>query len=47
MGTANMIAPFVMGLGRSMVGFNVTVRAGEPIATTIITRMRIMGRKKE
>ena len=46
MGTANIIAPFVMGLGRSMVGFNVTVGAGEPIATIILIPVMIMVEKK-
>jgi hypothetical protein len=46
MGTANMIAPFVMGLGRSMVGFNVTVGAGDPIATIILIPVMIMVEKK-
>ena len=44
MGTANMISPLVMGLGRSMVVLNATVGAGGPMATTIITVTRIMGR---
>lgn len=34
---ANMISPFVRGLGRSMIVLNVTVSAEEPIAAIIIT----------